>query len=113
MDTELTKTKNRCINCVYLCWHGGNTLSECDEIPDKTRLEQIAQGNWGESNREHLSATCPSKGWRHHTDGSTPQISFQREQHSKTLKWAIAGVCISGVVLALTLFFGILNLPSC
>lgn len=125
----LAKNKNRCISCVYLCRGVGNTLSEWEELYQRTRFE-IIEEQWAKSNYQYLrcckglrtpqelernvrTAICPSKGWRPHIDDKPPEMSFQHEQSSKAHKWIIVGVIISSVILASTLFFGILNLVSC
>lgn len=127
--TPFTKMKNKCLSCVYLCWNSGNTLSEASELNERSR-RQIINNQYGVANRYYLRcykgliapkdmendveiATCPNKGWKLHIDGKTPQISFQQEQHNKTLKWTITGVVISSIILVSTMVLGILNLDSC
>ena len=130
MDTELIKRKNRCISCVYLCWHHGDRLYDAPEVAGSIRSEILSKTFDRQTGSIHPrqfrcykglvppeevdsnveTATCPSRGWRLHTDGKTPQMSLQQEQHGKALRWTIVGVVISLIVLIATVVLGTCNL---
>lgn len=124
--TNFSKMKRRCISCVYLCQHTGDTPYECSELTDDARskilsdtikndnrfiwklnrkcYKELMEPEEVETNTKN--ATCPSGGWRLHKDGKTPQMSLQHEQHTRVLGWTIAGVIITAIVLFTTLYFG-------
>ena len=118
--------KHTCVSCAYYCFDKGNTLNDCQIIPDTLRSE-IADGN---VRYEILKDTacykgivskdiirnnpsdikCPKNEWLQFSMGMAPQISYQQEQNFKTRRWAIIGVIISLIVLITTIVFGICNI---
>ena len=131
---NLKDMPNRCISCSYLCYLEGYAYREIvntsrKSILDKTlakilclqlrcyknHLSDMYNSSTKSKAEEAMikvsQATCPEKDWRLHHDGIAPEVSYQREQRSKSFRWtktgviiAIIGVIATLIVLGLTIY---------
>ena len=118
---------NKCISCIYLYYYPSTEDSGLGESDRPSIINNTWVGAnyqdlkcykdllidmyktfgrilYEEAREKVMRATCPTKAWQLHKEGTTPRKAYQREQQNRSFRWTKAGVIIAiiGVVITLT-----------